>query len=48
MENTDISRYMRWLKEEKNLSFDSYEELWEWSVTDLEGLFLGPYRSTSS
>ncbi len=35
-ENTNISRYIRWLKEEKNLSFDSYEELWEWFVTDLE------------
>ena len=35
-ENTNISRYMRWFKEEKNLSFDGYSELWEWSVTDLE------------
>lgn len=38
-ENANITRYMRWLKEEKNLSFDGYEELWEWSVTDLEAFW---------
>ena len=46
-ENANISRYIRWLKQEKNLSFDSYEELWEWSVTDLEGFWV-PYGSTST
>ena len=35
-ENTNIARYMRWLEEEKGLSFDDYGELWEWSVTELE------------
>ncbi|MGB3682069.1 MAG: acetoacetate--CoA ligase [Rubrobacteraceae bacterium] len=35
-EGANISHYMRWLEENKNLSFDGYEELWEWSVTDLE------------
>ncbi|CAN5668406.1 acetoacetate--CoA ligase [soil metagenome] len=35
-ENSNISRYMRWLEESKGLSFDGYEELWEWSVTELE------------
>lgn len=35
-ENANISRYMRWLEESKGLSFDNYEELWEWSVTELE------------
>ena len=35
-ENAKITGYMRWLSEEKGLSFESYEELWEWSVTDLE------------
>ena len=38
-ENANISRYMRWLREEKDLSFDDYAELWEWSVTDLEGFW---------
>ena len=35
-ENAKITAYMRWLSEEKGLSFGSYEELWEWSVNDLE------------
>src|SRR5919107_1244620 len=35
-ENANITRYMRWLKEEKNLSFEDYGELWEWSVTEVE------------
>src|SRR5215210_88262 len=35
-QNANISRYMKWLKREKGLSFDDYGELWEWSVTELE------------
>ncbi len=38
-QNAKITGYMRWLSEEKGLSFESYEELWEWSVTDLEGFW---------
>jgi acetoacetyl-CoA synthetase len=38
-ERAGISHYMRWLREEKGLSFDDYAELWEWSVTDLEGFW---------
>ncbi|MBA3425742.1 MAG: acetoacetate--CoA ligase [Rubrobacter sp.] len=38
-ENSNISRYMRWLESERDLSFGSYNELWEWSVTDLEGFW---------
>src|ERR687894_610186 len=38
-ENARISHYMNWLKEEKELYFDDYAELWEWSVTDLEGFW---------
>jgi acetoacetyl-CoA synthetase len=38
-ENTVISRYMKWLKDERDLSFNDYAELWEWSVTDLEGFW---------
>jgi len=37
--NSNISRYTRWLESEKNLSFGSYNELWEWSVNDLEGFW---------
>jgi acetoacetyl-CoA synthetase len=35
-ENANISRYMEWLEREKDLSFDDYGELWEWSVNELE------------
>jgi acetoacetyl-CoA synthetase len=38
-ENARISYYMRWLRDEKDLSLDDYAELWEWSVTDLEGFW---------
>jgi len=38
-QNSRISHYMRWLEEEKGHSFDDYAELWEWSVTDLEGFW---------
>ena len=38
-ENASITRYMRWLEEEKDRAFESYEDLWEWSVTDLEGFW---------
>jgi acetoacetyl-CoA synthetase len=38
-EKARISQYMKWLGDEKNLSFEDYAELWEWSVTDLEGFW---------
>jgi acetoacetyl-CoA synthetase len=38
-ENARISGYMEWLRDEKNLSLGEYNELWEWSVTDLEGFW---------
>src|SRR5919205_420923 len=38
-ENAAITRYMGWLEREKNLSFGDYTELWEWSVTDIEGFW---------
>ena len=30
---------MRWLEAERGLRFDGYEELWRWSVDDLEGFW---------
>ena len=35
-EGSNLAHYMEWLKEEKDLSFDDYEELWEWSVARIE------------
>ena len=37
--NANVTRYMEWLKDNKNLSFDNYEDLWEWSVTNLEAFW---------
>jgi acetoacetyl-CoA synthetase len=34
-----ITRYQAWLKAERGLSFDSYDALWHWSVTDLSGFW---------
>ncbi|MDQ3217203.1 MAG: acetoacetate--CoA ligase [Actinomycetota bacterium] len=34
-----IGRYLAWLEQHRELSFSSYEELWEWSVSDLEGFW---------
>lgn len=34
--NAGITRYLRWLKQHRNLSFDDYESLWQWSVDSLE------------
>ncbi|MFN5723633.1 MAG: AMP-binding protein, partial [Betaproteobacteria bacterium] len=34
-----ILRYTEWLKTNRGLSFDTYEALWRWSVSDLEGFW---------
>jgi acetoacetyl-CoA synthetase len=39
IERATITRYMRWLGERRGLTFDSYDELWRWSVSDLEGFW---------
>ena len=38
-QSTNISRYMKWLDDEKGHRFEDYGSLWEWSVTDLEGFW---------
>jgi acetoacetyl-CoA synthetase len=35
-EKTNLTRYMKWLENERGLAFQSYHELWQWSVTDLD------------
>lgn len=37
--DSQLMRYMKWLREEKNRSFHQYDDLWEWSVTDVEGFW---------
>jgi acetoacetyl-CoA synthetase len=39
IENALITRLQRWLEAKLLLKFQSYEELWRWSVTDLEGFW---------
>lgn len=38
-ENANITEYMNWLKENKNLAFNHYNELWHWSVENLEAFW---------
>ena len=39
MENTNLRRYMTWLEQQRGLAFQSYQDLWRWSVTDLEAFW---------
>ncbi len=34
-----LTLYRRWLHEQRGLSFDSYDELWRWSTTDLRAFW---------
>jgi acetoacetyl-CoA synthetase len=34
-----LTRYQRWLEEERGLRFEGYHDLWEWSVGDLEAFW---------
>ena len=35
----NVTAYMRWLREARGLGFDTYQELWRWSVTDLDAFW---------
>ena len=39
MAGSNISRYMAWLAAERGLRFEGYDDLWQWSVDDLEGFW---------
>lgn len=39
LKTTEIGRYVRWLREERGLKFEGYDELWRWSVGDLEAFW---------
>lgn len=38
-ETSRIGDYLRWLSSNRGLDFGSYEQLWEWSTTDLPGFW---------
>src|SRR5688572_17038531 len=35
----NLTAYLRWLREHRGLAFASYDELWSWSVTDLDAFW---------
>ncbi|MGR3323374.1 MAG: acetoacetate--CoA ligase [Pseudooceanicola sp.] len=37
--NSHMARYMRWLEAERGLTFEDYQALWQWSVSDLAGFW---------
>jgi acetoacetyl-CoA synthetase len=39
VERATLTRYVRWLEQSTGSSFDTYEELWRWSIGDLEGFW---------
>jgi acetoacetyl-CoA synthetase len=39
IERTTLTRYQRWLAEERGLRFEDYHDLWRWSVSDLEAFW---------
>ncbi|HEV3129706.1 MAG TPA: acetoacetate--CoA ligase [Solirubrobacteraceae bacterium] len=39
IERATLTRYQHWLGEARGLSFADYDELWRWSVDDLEGFW---------
>ncbi len=38
-ERSRIGRYLAWLERERGLSFVDYDELWQWSISDLDGFW---------
>lgn len=38
-ENSNIKRYLDWLNKEQNRSIENYEQLWNWSVTEIEAFW---------
>jgi acetoacetyl-CoA synthetase len=36
VERSQLTRYMRWLAENRDLHFTDYHDLWRWSVTEIE------------
>jgi acetoacetyl-CoA synthetase len=39
VERSRLAEFIRWLERERGLSFGGYDELWQWSVDDLEGFW---------
>ncbi len=39
VEAAGITRYLRWLRQQRGLRFERYDDLWRWSIEDLEAFW---------
>lgn len=39
LERSNLARFTRWVEDRLERKFSSYEELWQWSTTDIEGFW---------
>jgi acetoacetyl-CoA synthetase len=39
VEDANLTRFAKWLRRERGLEFGSYDAMWHWSVTELEGFW---------
>jgi acetoacetyl-CoA synthetase len=39
IEQSQLTQFMRWIERDRQRSFANYSELWQWSVTDIEGFW---------
>ena len=39
IEDANLSHFISWLDENKSLNFTSYQELWQWSVDDINSFW---------
>jgi acetoacetyl-CoA synthetase len=42
--NANLTRFLGWLERERGLSFDGYEDVWRWSVSDLEAFWFALWK----
>ena len=38
-ERSQVGQYMAWLEASRGLRFDAYQDLWQWSVDDLDAFW---------
>jgi acetoacetyl-CoA synthetase len=39
IENSNMNKFMKWLDETRGVSLQSYQDLWKWSTTNIEGFW---------
>jgi acetoacetyl-CoA synthetase len=43
-QNSNLHHYMQWLQDTKNLSFENYHALWQWSVTQTDDFWVSLFE----